>query len=161
MRIQPGVDDHLEYVEGRAPTGTLRRIVEPARSVRASRARCRSSRSPCRARRRRPIGAALGDVIPLAPDPTDVLVGRGNDVDLAVAGEVVGLYDVPDPADPFWMDDASLAQPSYRGPTLLARLVDVSAVLSPGRVRRSPRRDERVRAIRSATRGGTTSIPSV
>ena len=41
------------------------------------------------------------------------------------------MYDVPDPSDPFWMDDVSLAQPSYRGPTLLARLVDVSAVLSP------------------------------
>ena len=34
MRIQPGVDDHLTYVEGRAPTGTLRRIVNPLDPIR-------------------------------------------------------------------------------------------------------------------------------
>ena len=130
MRIQPGVEEHIEYVEGRAPPAPC--AGSRARSIpRADRLRSRCSRSRCRAPPPRPIGAELGDVIPLAPDATDVLVGRGNDVEFAVAGEVVGLYDVPDTADPFWMDDTSLIQPSYRGPTLLARLVDVSAVLAP------------------------------
>ena len=130
MRIQPGVEEHVEYVEGRAPTGTLRRIPSPldpsGGSPEVPVFEIALSRASAAA-----VGAELGDVIPLAPDATDVLVGRGNDVEFAVAGEVVGLYDVLDTADPFWMDDTSLIQPSYRGPTLLARLVDVSAVLAP------------------------------
>ena len=32
LRIQPGVEGHVDYVEGRAPTGTLRTDREPARS---------------------------------------------------------------------------------------------------------------------------------
>ncbi len=128
-RIQPEVDQHLEYVDGRAPTGTLRRIVSPLDPTGASGEvpvfEIALSRASAQA-----IGAGLGSIVPLAPDPTDSLVGRGRDNDLVVAGEVVGLFDVRDPADPFWMDDMALAQPSYRGPTLLARLVDLSAVLS-------------------------------
>ena len=130
MRIQPGVDDHLAYVDGRAPTGSLRRIPDPLDPSGASGEvpvfEIALSRLSAAA-----IGATVGDVIPLAPDATDVLVGRGSNVDVVVAGEVVGLFDVPDRSDPYWFDDPAFAQPSYRGPTLDSRLVDVSAVLSP------------------------------
>lgn len=128
-RLQPGVDDHLTYVEGRPPTATVRRIASPIDQADPSLEipvfEIALSRASAEA-----IGATVGSIVPLTPDPTDTLVGRGGAGDLVVAGEVVGLFDVADTADPFWMDDRALAQPSYRGPTLLARLVDVSAVLA-------------------------------
>ena len=77
LRIQPGVEGHVDYVEGRAPTGTLRRIESPLDPTGDSGevpvfeiALARSSAAA--------VGASLGDVIPLVPDPTDNLVGRGG-----------------------------------------------------------------------------------
>lgn len=128
-RIQPEVEDHLAFVDGRSPTGALRRIENPldpgGESGDIPVFEIALSRAAADA-----IGATLGSIVPMTPDPTDTLVGRGGDDSLIVAGEIVGLFDVPDPTDRFWMSDSALVQPSYRGPTLLARLVDVTAVLS-------------------------------
>ena len=142
MRIQPGVEDHIEYVEGRAPTGTVRRIVDPLDPTGESGrgpglrdravARVRGGRRG-RARRRHPAGARC-DGRAGRPRQRRRLRGRGR-----------GRRPVRRARchDPFWMDDTALIQPSYRGPTLLARLVDVSAVLAPEAYGGAPRRDER------------------
>ena len=75
LRVQPEVDAHLTYVEGRAPTGTLRRIDSPidpsGESPQVPVFEIALSRASATA-----IGASLGDLIPLTPDQTDALVGR-------------------------------------------------------------------------------------
>ena len=132
FRVQPDVDAHLGYVAGHPPTGEVRQIPNPfdasGKSPPIPVFQVALSRTAATA-----IGASLGDIVPLTPDPTDSLVGRlvvEGGGDLVAGAEIVGLYDVTDPADPFWMDDAAFVGPSYRG-TLLTRLVDVTAVLSP------------------------------
>lgn len=130
MRVQQGVDDHIAYVAGRAPTGTLRRITNPLDPTGESGQVVVFEIGLARASATA-IGASVGEIVPLAPDPTDALAGRGGGARLVVAAEVVGIYDVPDATDPYWMDDTALIQPSYGGPTLFARLVNISAVLAP------------------------------
>ena len=129
FRMQPDVGSHLTYTAGRAPSGSVRRIADPLASGGAAAPvpvfEIALSRSSAQV-----IGASLGDIVPLTPDRTDELVGGGSPADLTVGGKVVGLYDVTDTTDPFWMGDAALAAPSYRG-TLVNVLVDVTAVLAP------------------------------
>jgi putative ABC transport system permease protein len=127
VRVQPDVDAHLSYADGRAPTGDVRQIANPLDSTGGSPKmpvfEIAMSRSSAKA-----IGASLGDIVPLTPDPTDDLI-RGDTSDLVVAGRIVGVYDVPNATDAFWMGDTTLVAPSYRG-TILNPLVDVTAVLA-------------------------------
>ena len=132
LRVQQGLGEHIVYDEGRAPTGALRRIANSLDPSGASGDVAVFEVGLARASAEA-IGVSVGDIVPLAPDPTDTLVGAGGGGGggLVLAAEVVGIFDVPDATDPYWMGDTGLILPSYRGPTLLARLVDVTAALAP------------------------------
>jgi hypothetical protein len=136
FRFQPGAEERIRFIDGRLPSGATRTIEVPAllqpSSSRASasaagdapahgirgRAADRIGRHPA-GRRRRHDRAQI--------DATDRLA-RGHEDRAAI--EIVGTYEVTNPADLFWLDDQSLARPTVREIFVGERLFDATAFLS-------------------------------
>jgi putative ABC transport system permease protein len=104
LRIQPGAESHLTYRTGRQPTDAVRTavfsetdaagqidVLEGALAVPSAEA----------------LDVAVGDTIVLDRDPTDPL-SAGVVAPMAV--EIVGTYEVLDPADPYWSGDTEMAE---------------------------------------------------
>ncbi len=126
LRVEQGVGDHIRYVAGRPPTGTLQTVFPPgtAPSGVASLAREVALSTDTAAA----MGVELGDTLQLVPDSTDPL-GRGHN-DHAAA-KLVGLFEVPQPDDPYWSDDTTLERPTTRALTADLVFVNAIALLAP------------------------------
>jgi putative ABC transport system permease protein len=126
LRVEQDVADHIRYVAGRPPTGELQTVFPPgtAPSGVASLAREVALSTDTAAE----MGVELGDTLQLVPDSTDPL-GRGHNDHSAV--EVVGLFEVPRPDEPYWSDDTTLELPTTRALTADLVFVNAIALLAP------------------------------
>ena len=129
LRIQQHAMDRVRFVEGRPPTAATRTITEdrpdPEPDAEITVLEVALSTSSLQA-----IGLKVGDTISMRPDETDRLVGRGGAIENG-AVDIVGSFEVVDPAAPYWNDDTALAQPSIRTLGGDSRLIDVTALISP------------------------------
>jgi putative ABC transport system permease protein len=137
FRIQPGAETRIHYVQGRAPTATTRTVALPKS---ASPAPVGPDGSPqtsatvievaLSSDAVHQIGHGLGETLFLTLDPRDGLnAGRNHDVMAPM--EVVGVFDVDQPLDPFWYDDPSVEKASIRSLGGDARAIDTTALLAP------------------------------
>ena len=123
LRIQPGALERIRITRGRAPTAGSKTNPGPAGGQPV--AVYEVALSDATASR---MGVGVGDTIPLEPDTRDPLAMR---LPTPAAGEVVGTFEIRDPADPFWFDDASLATPGIRSYSPELTFVDATLLLSP------------------------------
>jgi putative ABC transport system permease protein len=129
LRFQPAAEAHIHVVDGAFPSGATRvipasaapdttfpsgpvTVVQAALSVASAAA----------------LGAHVGDTIVLTLDPTDPQTERRQ---LVMAIDVVGIYAVSDPNDPYWFADPALDHPTIRSLSALAQIQDVTALLAP------------------------------
>jgi putative ABC transport system permease protein len=138
LRIQEGVDAHLRLDAGRLPTGATSLIPDPTPGAsKDSQLTVVEGMMPSEtaAKLQLPIGGRLI----LQPEPSDPL-GASRGVRMAV--DLVGTYQVNDPADPFWVDDPSVAhsyiyalraQVEYVGGTILLAPEAYPALMSATR----------------------------
>ena len=133
LHFQGELDDEIRLVEGRMPTGLVEEIVvEPPPSVTtdsgefpASLFEIALSNATAEA-----LGASVGDRLELIPDSDDPLVGQFG-IPEAAAVEVVGLYEVVDPAGDFWVGDYGLDQPTQVPVGINTVMIYATALLSP------------------------------
>lgn len=129
LRIQQGAEDEIRIVEGRAPTAATRTVVEdrpdPEDDLEITVLEVALSVESLDA-----IGMAVGDTIRLTPDENDRLVGRGG-VPEESAVDIVGVFEVADPAAEYWLGDSALVRPSIRSIDRRsdARLYDLTALI--------------------------------
>jgi putative ABC transport system permease protein len=130
MRIQEGALERITMIEGRAPTATTRSIASDQLDAEDVPLQVQVVEAALSVESLKAIGLAVGDTIMLHPDPTDRLVGRGGPI-LPGAVDVVGAFEVRDPADPYWLDDTALVRPLIRRTGGDAQFLDETALLAP------------------------------
>jgi putative ABC transport system permease protein len=137
FRVQPGAESRIHYVQGRAPTGAARTVDLPAGisapppalegeppQTTATLLEVALSSDAVQT-----LGHGLGETLFLTPDPRDPL--SANPYRKAAAMEIVGVFDVDQPMDPFWYDDRSLEKAMYRSLGGDALAIDTVALLAP------------------------------
>lgn len=134
LRLQGGLEDEIRVVEGRLPEGRDETVVAPnpppalvgfEGEFRAPLFEVALSSATAEE-----LDASVGDVLHLTPDPDDPLVGQFG-LPEAAAIEVVGVYEVLDPAADVWNDDFSLERPN-RVPVGISRVdIHATALASP------------------------------
>lgn len=124
LRAQEAVAGHLHVIAGRLPEGPAEAPVEPA--VDPSRLRLEVALTSASAHA---LGVDIGATLDLSLDPSDVL-GSGRGQHAAITIEVVGVFEIVDPADAYWFDDSTLAKPSVRSPTPLVQIQDVTVLMA-------------------------------
>ncbi len=125
LRIQPGIGDHLRYVQGRAPTGTVGARDDVGPEAQDGVPVYEAGVSTETARR---FGLELGDTVPLEGDPGDPLIGRTPQAVYAFA-TITGIYDVLDPVSDFWLDDPLPIHPVIRALSSEVQLLDAALLL--------------------------------
>jgi putative ABC transport system permease protein len=133
LHFQGQLDDEIRLVEGRMPTGHVEDIVvDPPPNVTTD-----SGEFPAllfeialSTPTAEALGASVGDRMDLVPDPDDPLVGQFG-IPEAAAVEVVGLYEVVDPAGDFWVGDYGLDQPTQVPVGINTVMIYATALLSP------------------------------
>lgn len=133
LHFQGALDDEIRLVSGRMPTGRTETImVEPLPNVTtdsgefpATLFEIALSTATADA-----LGVAVGDRMDLVPDPDDPLVGRFGIAEAALV-DVVGLYEVTDPAGDFWVGDYGLDQPTQVPVGISTVMIYATALLSP------------------------------
>ncbi len=127
LRVQQAVSDKVRWVAGRPPTGRLQPVVPgdaaPIPAGAALAYEVGLSREMAAA-----MGVELGDVLPLGLDSTDPLARGHND---KAAASVVGIYEVVDPADPYWSEDTTLQLPTQRALSADNVFVNAIGLLAP------------------------------
>ncbi len=137
FRIQPGAETRIHYVQGRAPTAATRTVdlpktqspapVGPDGSAQMTANVIEVALSSDAVHQ---INHGLGETLFLTLDPRDQLnAGRNHDVMAAM--EIVGVFEVDQPQDPFWYDDPSLEKASIRSLGGDARAIDTTALVAP------------------------------
>ena len=122
MRYQDGVADRLAFVDGRAPEARPP-ATDPTAPPRFEIALSSDTAAT--------VQVELGDVLAASVDPGDPMIRTffpqpSADVEL----EVVGLFDVTDPADPAWFDDPAYDQAAIGG-TADAPIAFATALFAP------------------------------
>ena len=122
MRYQDDVDDRLAFVDGRAPEARPP-AADPTGPPRFEIALSSDTAAT--------VQVELGDVLAASVDPSDPMIRTffpqpSADVEL----EVVGLFDVTDPADPAWFDDPAYDQAAIGG-TAEAPIAFATALFAP------------------------------
>ena len=139
LRLQPGAEARIHYTAGRAPAPAARTVPLPptatpqpdAEGTRQTVANVIEVALSADAVRQ--LGHGLGETLFLTPDPHDQLTA---DVPRAWAAmEVVGVFAVDDPRDPFWYEDSGLEKASIRSLGGDARAIDTTALLAPSEYR--------------------------
>lgn len=109
LRYQAGIDDRIELTEGRRPA-RLEPPDDPEVPIRFEVALSTATAAE--------MLVAVGDTLPAAADPADALVRNVFPLPVsavAIEIEVVGLFEVHDPAAPYWFDESTLAKPAIGG----------------------------------------------
>ena len=128
LRMEPGALDRMRLVSGRWPTGTVDTAPDGMSTdpippdVTAFEAALSTETAAG-------FHVKVGDTLTLVPDTSDELVGRIANLNIAV--HVVGLYEVVDENDTWWLNDLTPVRPSVRSPGGDARIIDSTAFLSP------------------------------
>jgi putative ABC transport system permease protein len=128
FRIHEGIDRHIRYVEGRAPTVTVERrddigpeaidrvpVYETGVSVATAKG----------------YGLSVGDEVTLIGDPGDPLLGR-TPQDVYAFARITGIYEVPDPASGYWLDDPLPIHYVIRALSSEVQLLDAVLIVDPG-----------------------------
>jgi putative ABC transport system permease protein len=133
LRLQQDALAHVRFTSGAAPT-TTSHLVDPktghastdaATAIPALEVALSSSTAGA-------LQVSLGDVLVLAPDRTDRMIGAsGVDSTARLAILVAGIFDVPAPDDPFWFSDQSLAIPQLRAVSPTVIISDTTVLLAP------------------------------
>ncbi|HLY13924.1 MAG TPA: hypothetical protein VKR24_06205, partial [Candidatus Limnocylindrales bacterium] len=145
LRIQENVDGHLRLDAGRLPTGATSVIPDPTPGASPdSRLTVVEGMMPSETATK--LEVPIGGRLILQPEPSDPL-GASRGVRMAV--DVVGTYQVNDPADPFWVDDPSVAHSYIYALTGQVEYVGGTILLAP----------EAYPALMSATQG--SSLPMI
>ena len=114
MQFQDRLDEHVELVEGRMPTGEIGHVPAPElppasvpipEDLQALTIEVAISRITAEE-----LDASVGDTLAMVPDSNDTLVGPFGFLEPVMA-EVVGIYEVTDPDADYWVGDRSLHQP--------------------------------------------------
>jgi putative ABC transport system permease protein len=117
FRIQAGAERRVHLIAGRMPTtaaqGGQVYTLEVALAAASATA----------------LGVGIGDTIPLRLDSSDPLVRGGGDS--TAAATLVGLFEVDQPSDPWWLGDPALAGPVVRAVGPDAFIIDTTALLAP------------------------------
>jgi putative ABC transport system permease protein len=127
LRIQEGVDQHIKLSAGRLPTGATKLIPDPTPQADPDSQLMVlevATSSQTAAKLQLPIGGRLI----LDPEPSDPLAAKRG---IRMAVDLVGTYDVTDPADPYWMNDASVARPYIYALSALVEYVGATMLLAP------------------------------
>lgn len=127
-----GIDDELELVEGRMPTGTVRqeRIPNPTAlgedeiDVAVFEVALSSTTA-------REMSVSVGERLDMFPDADDPLVGQFGGAAAAVSAEVVGIFDVSDPNAEIWVGDYALDHPQMVRISLEVVEVHATVLASP------------------------------
>jgi len=128
FRIHEGIDAHIRYVQGRAPTAAVETRDDVGPEAVDGVPVFETGVSVATAER---FGLALGDEVTLLGDPGDPLIGRTPEAVYAFA-RITGIYDVPDEASDFWLDDPLPIHPVIRALSLEIQLLDAVLILDPG-----------------------------
>lgn len=135
FRLQPGAETRLHYTAGRAPTATTHLVDLPADAkpppdqegktqTQATVIEVALSSDAVQQ-----LGHGLGETLFLTPDPRDALTLFGPKAWAAM--QIVGVFNVDQPLDPFWFDDRSLEKAQFRSLGGDARAIDTVALLTP------------------------------
>jgi len=117
LRIQPGAERRFHLTAGRMPGDTG--AVPPTGSIEIA-----IASSSAKA-----LGASIGDAVPLKVDSSDPLGGaRGGGT---ASATIVGLFDIDDPTDPWWLGDPGLAGPITRDVSSNVSFIDTVGLVSP------------------------------
>ncbi len=127
FRIQEGIDDHIRYVEGRAPTATVETRDDVGPEALDGVPVFETGVSRATADR---FGLALGEVVELLGDPGDPLLGR-TPQDAYAFARITGIYEVRDEAADFWLDDPLAIHPVIRALSSEVQLLDAALVVDP------------------------------
>ena len=111
MRIQPDAMDRLELVSGRWPTGATTETPD-ATSPDEIPPSLTTFEVVLSEQTAADFQVDVGAMRTLVADTTDELMGAHATARIAV--QVVGIYRVKDEADPWWLNDSSLARPAIR-----------------------------------------------
>jgi putative ABC transport system permease protein len=137
FRIQPGAETRIHYVQGRAPTATTRTVDLPKTSSPAPVGPDGSPQTTATdmevalsSDAVHQIGHGLGETLFLTLDPRDGL-NAGRNGGVMAAMEIVGVFDVDQPLDPFWYDDTSVEKANIRSLGGDARAIDTTALIAP------------------------------
>jgi putative ABC transport system permease protein len=136
FRLQPGAESRIHYIQGRAPTGTTRMVdLPPTISVPTGlegeppQTRATVIEVALSSDAVATLGHGLGETLFLTPDPRDPL--SASPYRKAAAMEIVGVFDVDEPTDPFWYEDRSLEKAMSRSLGGDALAIDTVALLAP------------------------------
>jgi putative ABC transport system permease protein len=137
LRVQPGAETRIHYVEGRPPTATTLSIDLPPGMARANpliegaplQTEATVIEVALSTDAVRQLGHGLGETLFLLPDVQDPLTAGIRD--RIAAMDIVGVFDVDDPLDPFWYDDRSLEKAMIRSLGGDAIAIDTIALLAP------------------------------
>jgi putative ABC transport system permease protein len=127
FRIQEGVDAHIQYVQGRAPTPAIARRDDVGPEHLDGIPVYETGISAATATR---FGLVLDQVVPLVGDPGDQLFARTEHDPWAFA-RITGIYEVPSPDDDFWLDDALPVHPVIRALSSEVQLLDAVLLVDP------------------------------
>ena len=111
FRLGSGIDERITYVEGRPPTGATTTIPGALGTLPGQPEDATVFEVSLPVATAEELSVGVGDRMELIPDTDDVLVGQFSSP-VRAAADVVGVYEVVDPADPFWLNDPALEQPT-------------------------------------------------
>jgi putative ABC transport system permease protein len=127
FRIQEGIRDHSRYVEGRAPTATVETRDDVGPEALDGVPVFETGVSRATADR---FDLILDEVVSLLGDPGDPLLGR-TPQDAYAFARITGIYEVPDEASEFWLDDPLAIRPVIRALSSEVQLLDAALVVDP------------------------------
>jgi putative ABC transport system permease protein len=132
LRFQSGIEEHVTLLEGRMPTGATTIVQVPNEispdgvggpaivyEVAVSRATADELR------------AELGERILMTPDRTVSLPGAGGWAGTFAGIDIVGIFEVDDPQQTYWLSDWSLYLPTLVRVTLDIFEVHATALIAP------------------------------
>ncbi len=136
FRLQPGAASRVRYVTGGPPTAAtrlvdlpadLRRLLPPDESGTTEPVKVTVLQAAISADAAHEVDLAAGQVLFLSLDGRDPLAGRRMGV---AAIEITGIFEVTDPADPFWYEDRTLERVGIRTLGGDSRLLDIGALVA-------------------------------
>ncbi len=128
FRIHEGIDAHVRYVDGHAPTPVVEARDDVGPEALDGVPVYETGVSVATAQR---FGLALDEIVMLLGDPGDPLLGR-TPKDVYAFARISGIYEVPEPASEFWLDDPLPIHPVIRALSLEVQLLDAVLLVDPG-----------------------------
>ena len=127
LRIQQDVTAHIKLASGRLPTGATRTIPDPTPGANKDSTLlvlevAMSSETASK------LGLAIGGQLILDPEKSDPLAANRG---VRLAADLVGTYEVTDPADPFWMGDSSVDHTYTYALSALVEYVGGTMLIAP------------------------------